>query len=60
MRILHKDLHLWPYKIQVVQKLKNTDFANRLQFSHWFLDKFDENNNFPNSLIMSDEAHFDI
>ena len=31
-RILHNDLHLHPYKIQIVQTLKGTDYVSRQRF----------------------------
>jgi biotin operon repressor len=34
-----KELDLWPYKIQIVQKLEDSDPAKRLQFSQWLVNK---------------------
>jgi hypothetical protein len=55
-RILHKDLHCYPYKIQVAQELCEQDKA--VQFCNQFLDLVNNNCNIVNSLLMSDEAHF--
>lgn len=55
-RILKKDLHLHPYKIQLVQKLKDTDTIHRLNFANEMLNRFTSFNN----VLFSDEAHFHI
>lgn len=55
-RILHKDLHLHPYKIQIVQALKPSDHAQRLKFADEMLEKFSSFNN----ILFSDEAHFHL
>jgi hypothetical protein len=55
-RILHKDLHLHPYKIQIVQALKPNDPAQRLQFANEVLERFTSFNN----IFFSDEAHFHL
>lgn len=57
-RILHKDLSLKPYKVQLVQELKDTDFAARLAFSNNFLDLLENNADLSENLFTSDEAHF--
>lgn len=56
IRILHKDLHFHPYKIQMVQELKPQDRAHRLQFANDMLEKFTNFNN----IFFSDEAHFHL
>jgi hypothetical protein len=38
-RILNKELDLWPYKTQIVQKLEDADPAKRLPFSQWLVNK---------------------
>ncbi|CAK1579832.1 unnamed protein product [Parnassius mnemosyne] len=55
-RILKKDLHLHPYKIQLVQELKDTDTIHRLNFANEMLNRFTSFNN----VFFSDEAHFHI
>ena len=45
-RILTLDLKLYPYKVQVVQKLKDQRNVLRLQFAQWFLNKCADNDNF--------------
>ena len=36
-RILHKDLHFYPYKIQVTHALNERDYVNRVNFCQTFL-----------------------
>lgn len=56
LRILHKDLNLHPYKIQIVQALKPTDYPARLHFSEIMLTRGIDIHN----LWFSDEAHFHL
>lgn len=58
-RILHDDLHYYPYKIQITQKLHATDYDKRMNFTNKFL-QLANNEDFINHLIMSDEAHFHL
>ncbi|GBP20083.1 hypothetical protein EVAR_13855_1 [Eumeta japonica] len=39
-RILHKDLKLHPYKIQLVQELKPQDAGQRLEFINRMIERF--------------------
>lgn len=57
-RILHQDLHFHPYKIQVVQELKEPDYNRRVMFCDEILTVKNQVPNLSNLLIMSDEAHF--
>lgn len=57
-RILHQDLHFHPYKIQVVQELKESDYNRRVMFCDEILTLKNEVPNLSDLLIMSDEAHF--
>ena len=59
-RILHSDLSLHPYKLQVVHALSNQDREMRLQFCRQFVGILTENPDLPNKLLMSDEAHFHL
>ena len=59
-RILKKDLHLFPYKIQLVQKLLPRDHNQRLKYSNIILNLAREIDNFSEKMIMSDEAHFHL
>lgn len=55
-RILKKDLRLHPYKIQLVQELKDTDAIQRLNYANEMFSRFSSFNN----VLFSDEAHFHI
>lgn len=56
-RILH-GLHLFPYKIQLVQALKPADYEQRVAYAIRFQQLAREVDGFVHHLIMSDEAHF--
>lgn len=55
-RIMHKDLNLHPYKIQLVQELKPQDASQRLNFVNQL---FEQLSTFTN-ILFSDEAHFHL
>lgn len=55
-RILTVDLKLHPYKIELTQHLKPTDHELRRRFVDWCLQNLDENPEFSQFLIFSDEA----
>lgn len=55
-RILNLDLKLHPYKLQLTQELKESDFGARLAFANEMLNRF---SNFDN-ILFSDDAHFHI
>lgn len=59
-RILTKDLHLHPYKVQLSQELKHTDHAQRREFVEWILEQQQVDANFSHKIIFSDEAHFHL
>jgi len=42
-RILHKDLHFYPYKIQVTHALHERDCVNRINFCQTFLQLINQN-----------------
>ena len=58
--ILKKKLSMHPYKMQICLKLHEGDFERRVAFCEWFLQKYADNSNFNQTLIMSDEAHFEL
>jgi len=60
LRILHGDLGLRPYRIQLVQRLHRGDKKKRLEFCKWLLDKCRSNSHFCELMIMSDEADFHL
>jgi len=57
-RILHGELHFHPYKLAVVQELKETDYPQRMEFAQQMLGLYEENEDLM--LLMSDEAHFHL
>jgi len=59
-RILHSDLSLHPYKLQVVHALSNRDREMHLQFCRHFVGILTENPDLLNKLLMSDKAHFHL
>lgn len=59
-RILHDDLNLFPYKVQITSKLNPQDLPVRLEFCQKMISMAEEDNTLINCLFMSDEAHFDL
>lgn len=57
-RILKTDLKMFPYKIQLAQKLLPRDPDQRVEYSNAILRLSGEIEDFSSKLIMSDEAHF--
>ena len=56
--ILKSDLHLYPYKIQIKQKLTEADMEKRVTMCEWFCDTIEDNPDFLDHVWFSDEAHF--
>jgi len=56
-RILRRELRLYPYKLQLTQRLRRGDKAKRVRFCRWLLDKW-KSPSFRRHLFVSDEAHF--
>lgn len=46
-----------PYKIHINQFLYPADLQKRLQFSQWYIECINEDPNFYNNIIWTDEAH---
>ena len=59
-RILHKDLGMTPYKVQLVQELKPIDHPMRFRFDKWACDRLTEDTDFGKKIIFSNEAQFDL
>jgi hypothetical protein len=59
-QILHKDLHFYPYKIQVTHALHEHDYVNRVNFWQTFLQLINQNQELVNNLLMSVEAYFHL
>lgn len=58
-RILHLDLHLHPYKVQLVQKLERGDHGMRRAYVDWVNEQQQQNAEFLHHIFFSDKAHFD-
>ena len=58
-RAIRHQLGLFPYKLQLVQRLHRGDKAKRLRFCHWLLSKW-RLSSFRKGLLMTDEAHFHL
>jgi len=59
-QILHKDLHSYPYKIEVTYTLHERDYVNRINFCQTLLHLINQNQELVSNLLMSDEAHFHL
>ena len=56
--ILIADLHMYPYRIQIKQKLTPDDMRKWVIMRQWFCDKIDTVPDFPDNVWFLDEAHF--
>ena len=56
--VLKFDLNLYPYKIQIKQKLTQADIDKRVTMCEWFCDTIEANPDFLDYVWFSDEAHF--
>lgn len=59
-RILHKDLGLKAYKLQLTQELKPSDHQQRRVFADWVVEMHENDPEFHRKIILSDEAHFHL
>ena len=57
-RILKSDLNLYPYQIQIKQKLTQADMEKRVTMCRWFCDTIEDIPDFLDHVWFSDEAHF--
>ena len=55
-RILKNEMHMYPYKIQMLQEIKDHDLTARLQFASWIND----NEARISNVLWSDEAYFHL
>ena len=60
MRIMHQDLHMFPYKIQILQAQTAADKAERLAFCQSIIRRIEDHPTFLDLIFFSDEAHFDL
>ena len=59
-RVMQEDLGLYPYKLQLTQKLKRGDKTMRRVFCKWLLQQCEAEPDFVEKLFMSDEANFPL
>ncbi len=59
-RIIHEDLQMHPYKMQVVQKLEPGDHEQRMIFCETTMTMIVDGNFDIANIIFSDKAHFDF
>ena len=57
-KVLHKRLWLHAYKLQIAQALKPDDHPRRAAFAEEILQRIDDDNDYLNSVVFSDEATF--
>ena len=57
-RVLKSDLHLYPYQIQIKQKLTEADMAKHVAMCECFCDTIKDNPYFLDHVWFSDEVHF--
>ncbi|GBL93807.1 hypothetical protein AVEN_153584-1 [Araneus ventricosus] len=58
--VLHRKPRLYAYKIQIVQKLQPIDGPQHAAFAVEMLSRIENEHNFLNSIIFSDEATFHV
>jgi len=58
LKILHKQLKLYAYKVQIVQSLQPVDGPRRASFATEILRRIDEDNDYLKRICFSDEATF--
>ncbi|KZC13180.1 hypothetical protein WN55_05513, partial [Dufourea novaeangliae] len=58
-RILHTDLHLHAYKIQLTQEFKKRDYLQRRNFARLIIERATDSL-FSSEILFCDEAHFTI
>ena len=59
-RVLRRRLVMKPYKLQLLQALNNDDKHKRVEFSGQIQDVIDNDNNFSERIVFSDEACFHL
>lgn len=59
-KVVRKRLKLRAYKIQLLHEIKITDKVKRVDFAVFILDSIEENENFLENVMFSDEATFHV
>jgi hypothetical protein len=57
-RIMRQQLNLYPYRPRCAQEPKPANHLARKAFSEYCLNKMDEDCNWLNKILLTDEAHF--
>ena len=52
------DLHMHPYRMHIRQQLLPQDYARRIQFAQWLIERCERNEDFLRSFVIGDEAGF--
>ncbi|XP_073828918.1 uncharacterized protein [Musca autumnalis] len=60
MNIMHKDMNLHAYKVQLAQELKPFDHSKRREWAEWWQEMATVDDQFSKKIICSDEAHFHL
>lgn len=59
-RILHKILHLYPYKLQSLHELQPADTTMRKSFAVWAMARIENDPQWLFNVFWTDEAHFTL
>ena len=59
-RILKDDLHLFPYKVQLTQRILQTDRPRRLEYGQTVARMVQAEPDLWKQILMTDEAHFTL
>jgi hypothetical protein len=57
-KVPHKQLHLQPYKVQLTQALEPSGLHQRAEFAASMLDSIEQDNQYLQRVMFSDEATF--
>ena len=56
--ITRLDLHMHPYRMHIRHQLLPRDYARRIQFAQWLIERCERNEDFLRSFVIGDEAGF--
>ena len=59
-RFFRRELHVFPYKLQLGTQLNNQDRQMRIQFAQYCLSKLENDQDYLKKVIFSDECHFSL
>lgn len=60
LRVIHKDLTLFPYKIQILQHQTDANKRERFEFCQSMSERIENNPGVLDHIFFSDEAHFHL